>query len=57
MKKSDAEKVLKIMATADRDCEVCAGGLMEKFVKEYPEHTELADAIYKNEFNKTRRFK
>lgn len=46
MTNEEAEKVLRIMCTADNECETCAGELMDKFVEAFPEYKGLADEVY-----------
>ncbi len=50
MKKEDAEKVLKIMKTADGGCIYCVSRLFNLFIHEFPEFTELAEDIFRREF-------
>jgi hypothetical protein len=42
MTKEEARKILEIMSTADGGCKYCAGDLLERFLKEFPEHFEVA---------------
>ena len=50
MNESEAEKVLRIMITADGYCPTCAYRLFDKFLKEFPEFKELAKKIWKEIF-------
>jgi hypothetical protein len=37
-----AEKVIKILLTADGGCEYCVASLLKLFCKEFPEYERLA---------------
>ena len=50
MTPEDAAKILRIMATADSSCQVCAGSLFRQFIREWSEHTEIAKEIWRKEF-------
>ena len=50
MNREEAEKVLRIMITADGYCPTCAYRLFDKFLKEFPEFKELVKKIWKEIF-------
>jgi len=50
MNESEAEKVLRIMITADGYCPTCAYRLFDAFLKEFSEFKELAKKIWKEIF-------
>lgn len=50
MKKEEAEKVIRIMLSADGGCEYCVSNLLRLFSIEFPEHKELAKTAFKDEF-------
>ena len=51
MKKDEARKVLKTMATADGGCCSCASDLMISFVRDFPQFLDLAQKVYHEEFS------
>ncbi|MHA1237984.1 MAG: hypothetical protein ACTSSJ_01840 [Candidatus Odinarchaeia archaeon] len=51
MNKEDAEKVLKIMLTADGGCIYCARDLFNRFISEFGEFAELARNIFRKAFD------
>lgn len=51
MNKEEAKRVLEIMALADGGCVYCARELFNRFVKEFPEFTDMAKEIFKKKFN------
>jgi len=50
MNKDEAEKVLRIMATAHSGCPFCAASLFLQFINEFPEYKGLAYKIFREEF-------
>ena len=50
MNKQEAEKVIKILLTADGGCEYCASALIKLFYKEFPEFKSLAEEFFKEQF-------
>lgn len=51
MNKEEARRTLGIMALADGGCIYCARELFDRFVKEFPEFTDMAKQIFKKKFN------
>jgi len=47
-----AEKIIKVLLEADRNCEYCASDLLERFIAEFPEHKGLAFVSFENSFGK-----
>jgi len=52
MDKEEAEKVLKILLTADGGCVHCVNDLFNFFIEDFLEYSELAGEIFKNKFGK-----
>jgi len=52
MNREIAEKVIKILLTADGGCEYCVASLLKLFCKEFPEYKELAEDAFENTFGK-----
>jgi len=52
MNKEEAEKILKIMTTADGGCVYCVRELFVRFADEFPEFKEFAEEIFEVKFNK-----
>lgn len=52
MNMKEAEKIIRILLTADGGCEYCASNLLSLFCKEFPEFKELAENIFKATFGK-----
>ena len=52
MNKKEAEKIIRILLTADGGCEFCASELLGLFCKEFPEFREIAEKIFKQTFEK-----
>ncbi len=52
MNQREAEKILKIMATADGGCVYCAQKLFIRFIDEFPKFKELAEGIFEEKFGK-----
>ena len=52
MDNQEAEKILKIMSTADGGCVYCVRDLFIKFMREFPEFKELAEKIFEAKFDK-----
>lgn len=50
MRRESAEKVIKILLTADRGCIFCATELLNLFINEFPEYKELSRELFKNTF-------
>lgn len=50
MTKIEAEKVIKIMLTADYGCSTCARHLVDQFTESFPEYKELAEVLFKLEY-------
>jgi len=42
MDKNEANKIIKILETADGGCSYCVSDLLKSFGKEFPEHKGLA---------------
>lgn len=53
MNREEAEKVIRILLTADGGCEYCAKNLLSLFCKEFPKFRQLAEDIFKTTFGKT----
>ena len=51
MNETEAEKILRIMVTADGYCPTCAYLLFDDFLKEFPEFKKLAKKIWKEIFD------
>jgi len=47
MNREIAEKVIKILLTADGGCEYCVASLLRLFCKEFPEYKGLAEDYLK----------
>lgn len=43
-------QIIKIMCTADGECNICAGRLVNKFIMEFPEYSDLSLDVY-NKYN------
>ena len=54
MNKEEAKRVLEIVALADGGCVYCAKELFNRFVKAFPELTDMAIEIFKKTFNNER---
>jgi len=52
MTKEEAERVIRILLTADGGCQYCARDLLTSFCEEFPEFKELAEDIFKTIFTK-----
>lgn len=52
MKKEEAEKILKILFTADGGCEYCVESLLRLFCEKFPEFSELAERTFEETFNR-----
>jgi len=50
MKRESAEKVIKILLSADGGCIFCARELLKLFVNQFPEYKDLAQELFKNTF-------
>lgn len=53
MNKQEAEKVIKILLTADGGCEYCSADLIERFNKQFPEFEALSDKSFRKAFAKS----
>lgn len=53
MNKQEAEKVLRILLTADGGCEYCSADLIERFNKLFPEFEALSDEYFRKAFTKS----
>lgn len=51
MTKEEAEKILKILFTADGGCEYCVSSLLKLFSKKFPEYKKLAEEAFKKKFD------
>jgi len=52
MDRKEAEKVIKILLTADGGCEYCVSDLLKLFCKEFPEFRKLTEKAFKETFGK-----
>lgn len=52
-----AEKVIKILLTADGGCEYCVSSLLDLFCKEFPEYRGFAEKAFEKSFGKKLYFK
>jgi len=52
MDSKEAEKIIKILLSADGGCEYCVSDLLNSFSQEFPEFRELAEMIFKETFGK-----
>jgi len=50
MKKEEAEKVIKIMLSADGGCKYCVSDLLRLFSTEFPEYRKPAKTAFKDKF-------
>lgn len=50
MTKTEAEKTIRIMLTADYGCSTCARQLIDQFSESFPEYKELAEVLFKLEY-------
>jgi hypothetical protein len=50
MIKEEAEKIIKILLTADGGCEYCVSSLLKSFYQKFPEFRELAEKAFRVEF-------
>ena len=46
MTKSEATKVLQVMATTDGGCSFCAGKLFNYFIDDFPQYEILANQLF-----------
>lgn len=53
MNKKEAERIIRILLTADGGCKYCASNLLSLFRKEFPEFREQAEDIFKATFGKS----
>lgn len=51
MNGKEAEKVVRILLTADGGCEYCVSSLLKLFCENFPEFKELAQEAFRNRFN------
>jgi hypothetical protein len=51
MNRKEAEKVVRILLTADGGCEYCVSSLLKLFSENFPEFKELAQEAFRNTFN------
>lgn len=51
MNSEDAEKIIRIMMTADGECTYCSSDLLLKLSKAFPEHATLCKKLFKEEFD------
>ena len=54
MNKEEAKRIREIIALADGGCVYCAKELFNRFVKVFPEFTDIAIEIFKKTFNNER---
>jgi len=47
----EIRKIVEIMMTADGECAVCAGRLIQQLEDKYPEHTETMNEVWKKEYD------
>lgn len=52
MDRKEAERIIRILFTADGGCEYCVSGLLSLYCKEFPEFRELAEDVFKETFGK-----
>ncbi len=52
MDRETAEKIIKILLTADGGCEYCVSDLLDLFCKEFPEYREIAEKAFRETFSK-----
>lgn len=52
MNEKEAKKVLELLADVDCGCYHCVKDLMNKFVEDFPEYSELANTIHEVTFRK-----
>jgi len=52
MDRKEAEKIIRILITADGGCEYCVSELLGLFCKEFPEFREIAEKVFKETFDK-----
>jgi len=52
MKRTDVEKVIKIILTANGGCEYCVNSLLGLFCKEFPAYKILAEKYFEKSFGK-----
>jgi hypothetical protein len=52
MRQEEAEKVIKMMLTADGGCEYCVADLLKLFCKEFPKYVDSAKKAFKEKFGK-----
>lgn len=52
MDRIEAEKIMRILLTADGGCEYCVSDLLNLFCKEFPEFRKMAEDIFKQTFKK-----
>jgi len=50
MKKEKAEKLIKIILSADGGCEYCVSDSLRLFSTEFPEHRKRAKTAFKDNF-------
>lgn len=53
MNKQEAEKIIKILLTADGGCEYCTADLIKLFGKRFPEFGAIADESFRKAFAKS----
>lgn len=50
MNRKEAERVVRILLTADGGCEYCVSSLLMRFCEDFPEFRELAEEAFRNRF-------
>ncbi len=50
MNKDEAERILKILLQADGGCVYCVSNLCKKFIKKFPEYSNLTNEFFEKEF-------
>lgn len=50
MDKQEAEKIIKILLTADGGCEYCSASLIKLFCKQFPDFRPLAEESFNKKF-------
>ncbi len=51
MNLEEAEKVVRILLTADGGCECCVSSLLELFCENFPQFKERAQRAFRKRFN------